>query len=240
MHDSSLGTRRTEQGGERWANSTSSRNILRLLHGARNSDNSERDLVAKAKGGSRIAFQQLVERYQAKLFRVAEGIAHNRQDAEDIVQNAFVQAFRNISRFRGDSRFCTWLVRITINESLMRMRQRRWNTTSLDSLDNAEETILPHQLQDGRPNPEERCSWNELNRVLARRIAQLSANSRIIFRLRDIEGFSIRETAEALNVSKSAAKSRSARARRELRQSLKESLKTAPSTKVRIGDSARA
>ena len=178
----------------------------------------EEYLVAEAQRGSRAAFQQLVERYESRVFRVAERIAHSREDAEEIMQDAFVQAYKNLSRFRGDSRFCTWLVRITINEGLMKVRRRCFNEVSID--DQTEKSPLACQLEDWGPNPEQRYLQTEQHGILETTIAQLPSASRIVFQLRDVEGFSTQETAQALAVSPTAVKSRLRRARLQLRQLL--------------------
>jgi RNA polymerase sigma-70 factor, ECF subfamily len=178
----------------------------------------EERLVAEAQRESRAAFQQLVERYESRVFRVAERIAHSREDAEEIMQDAFVQAYKNLSRFRGDSRFYTWLVRITINEGLMKVRRRRFKEISID--DQTEESALVCELEDRGPNPEQRYSQAELHGILETTIAQLPSGYRSVFQLRDVEGFSIQETAQALAVSPAAVKSRLRRARLQLRESL--------------------
>ncbi len=178
----------------------------------------EERLVAEAQRESRAAFQQLVERYESRVLRVAERIAHSREDAEEIMQDAFVQAYKNLSRFRGDSRFYTWMVRITINEGLMKVRRRRFKEISID--DQTEESALACELEDRGPNPEQRYSQTELHGILETTIAQLPSGYRSVFQLRDIEGFSIQETAQALAVSPAAVKSRLRRARLQLRESL--------------------
>ena len=183
-------------------------------------ERSEETLVAEAKGGALIAFEKLVERYEARVFRLAQTIAHSREDAEEIMQNAFVQAFKNLSQFRGDSRFYTWLVRITINEGLMMVRRRRLNEISIDDSVETEEGILPRELEDWGPTPEQSYSQKELQDILARTIGQLPPGHRTVFQLRDVEGFSTGETAEALALSASAVKSRLQRARFQLRGAL--------------------
>jgi RNA polymerase sigma-70 factor (ECF subfamily) len=152
------------------------------------------------------------------VFRVAERIADSREDAEEIMQDAFVQAYKSLSRFRGDSRFYTWLVRITLNAGLMKVRRRRFNEISIDDQTNG--SSLSGELQDWGPNPEQRYSQAELHRILEATIAQLAAGYRIVFQLRDVEGFSTQETAQALALSPMAVKSRLRRARAQLRQSL--------------------
>jgi RNA polymerase sigma-70 factor, ECF subfamily len=180
----------------------------------------EERLVAEAQGGSLPAFQRLISCYETRVFRLAKRIAHSREDAEEVVQNAFVQAFKNMSRFRGDSRFSTWLGRITINEGLMKIRGRRVKEISVDHPVETEEGIFPLELEDQRPNPEQRCSQGELQSILSKTIAQLSPTYRTVFQLREVEGFSTEETADALDVTPTAVKSRLRRARLQLRQSL--------------------
>lgn len=185
----------------------------------------EEKLVAEAQGGSLAAFQQLVECYETTVFRLARRIAHSHEDAEEIMQNAFIKAFKNMSRFRGDSRFSTWLGRITINESLMKMRGRRVKELSVDDPVETEGGSFLRELEDRRSNPEQRYSQEELQSILAKTIAQLSPAYRTVLQLRDVEGFSTEETAGALEVSPTAVKSRLRRARLQLRQLLNQCLK---------------
>ena len=185
-----------------------------------NGDCNEVDLIAEAKAGSLPAFDQLVQRYEARIFRVAQSMTHTHEDAEEIAQTAFVQAFKHLSNFRGDSRFYTWLVRITINEGLMKLRRRRWNEISIDNSGENEERTLCRELEDWRPTPEERCSHEELRSILATNIGQLPPRYRAVFQLRDVEGYSTKETARALDLSPTAVKTRLRRARIALRSSL--------------------
>jgi RNA polymerase sigma-70 factor, ECF subfamily len=178
----------------------------------------EEHLVAEARGGSLAAFEQLVECHESKIFRVARRIARSYEDAEDIMQEAFVQAYKNLSNFRGESRFYTWLVRITINAGLMSMRRRHLNEVSIDVP--AKEGLSFSEIQDWGPNPEQRYSQEELHGILEAAIAQLTPGYRIVFQLREVEGFSTEETAQALSLSLTAVKSRLRRARVQLRESL--------------------
>lgn len=175
----------------------------------------EDQLVAHAQSGSVDAFQQLVSCYESRVFRLAERIARSREDAEEIMQDAFVQAYKNLSRFRGDSQFYTWLARITINEGLMKMRRRRLHEISIDA--QTDEGFAASELQDWGPNPEQRYSQEELHTILETTIAQLSPGYRMVFQLRDVEGFSNEETAQALALSPTAVKTRLRRARFQLR-----------------------
>lgn len=181
---------------------------------------SEETLVAEAQSGSPGAFRQLVERYHARLFRRAQKMVQCREDAEEITQNAFFKAFTHLAQFRGQSRFYTWLVRIAINEGLMKARARRPREISIDERVEGEEPIRIRDLEDGAPNPEERCSQRELLSSLANAICRLSTALRLVLELRDIRGFSIRETARTLDISATAVKSRLRRARVQLRESL--------------------
>ncbi|HTV57459.1 MAG TPA: sigma-70 family RNA polymerase sigma factor [Verrucomicrobiae bacterium] len=185
----------------------------------------EDELVAEAKGGSIRAFEQLVNSCEARVFRVAQSIARSREDAEEVMQDAFIKAFEKLSHFRGDSRFYTWLVRITINEGLMKVRRRRWNEISMEDAFENEDGALPRQLEDWGPNPEQRYSQKELQDILANAIGQLAPGYRTVFQLRDVEGFSTEETARSLNLSIPTIKTRVRRARFQLRQSLNEFFK---------------
>jgi RNA polymerase sigma-70 factor (ECF subfamily) len=180
----------------------------------------ELDLVIEAKNGSSSAVEQLVDRYEGRIFRMAQNITSNREDAEEVVQNVFLKAFRNLANFRGDSRFYTWLVRIAINESLMKVRGRRRQVISIDDMSENEDRTVLRQLRDWGPNPEEQYSQEEIRRILAMAIAELGSGCGIVFQLRDVEGLTTEETAQILNLSVSAVKTRLRRARLHLRESL--------------------
>ena len=177
-------------------------------------------LVAEAQGGSRIAFERLVEKYERRVFRLAQNITRNREDAEDATQNAFVKAFRKLSTFQGESSFYTWLVRITFNEALMGMRRCRRNVISFDESGEFVDPAHGYEIGCRGPSPEQCYSQTELQDILAKRIQGLGPEYRIVFQLREIEGFSTRETADALSLSSAAVKSRLRRARLQLRGSL--------------------
>lgn len=181
----------------------------------------EQDVVARARGGSETAFDQLVGRHEQKVLRLAQNITRNREDAEDVVQNAFVKAFRNLPDFRGDSSFYTWLVRITVNEALMKIRRSRSHKeVSIDETKKMDDSCLPLEIEDWGPNPERRYSQQELQRILAATINDLEPGYRTVFQFRDVEGFSTEETAQVLALSPSAVKTRLRRARITLRESL--------------------
>jgi RNA polymerase sigma-70 factor, ECF subfamily len=180
----------------------------------------EAALVAAAKGGDLAAFEELVSRYERRIYRLALHITQNREDAEDATQDAFLKAFQHLDNFQGDSRFYTWLVRIAVNQALMKLRKRRPNQISLDEdVDTGEDTI-PREVEDWGPSPEDRYEQSELGDILNTTIAELEPPFRIVFQLRDIEELSTEETAEALGLSIPAVKSRLLRARLKLRQKL--------------------
>jgi RNA polymerase sigma-70 factor (ECF subfamily) len=180
----------------------------------------EPQLVAAAQAGDRAAFEELVSRYERKIYRITRHITQNDEDAEDAMQDAFVKSYQHLSDFQGGSRFYTWLVRIAVNESLMRLRRRRPNQISLDEPVEGEESLIPRELQDWGPSPEQRFEQTELNSILERVIAKLEPIYRSVFVLRDVGDVSTEETAQILGISIPAVKSRLLRARLKLRELL--------------------
>src|ERR1700730_13898949 len=181
----------------------------------------EMPLVGRAKAGDVGAFEELVRRYDRNVFRIAQHITQNREDAEDVVQDAFLKAYNNLAQFQGQSKFYTWLVRIAVNEALMKWRRRRpERTISLDEEVKTEDDSVPREVADWSPNPEQQYNQAELREILTRTIQGLPATFRTVFVLRDVEGLSTEETAEALDRSIPAVKSRLLRARLQLRERL--------------------
>ena len=177
-------------------------------------------LVAAAKKGDSAAFEELVNRYEDKIFRLTKNITGNQEDAEDAMQDAFLKAYSHLQDFHGDSRFYTWLVRIAANESLMRLRKRRPNHFSLDEPIGGDADLMPRELEDWGPNPEQGYVQAEMQGILADFIEKLDPEFRIVLILRDLEELPTQETAEALGISVSAVKSRLLRARLKLREKL--------------------
>jgi RNA polymerase sigma-70 factor (ECF subfamily) len=181
----------------------------------------EMSLVQAAKNGDLEAFSELVRRYDRNVFRIAQHITHNEEDAQDVVQDAFLKAYQNLEQFQGNSKFYTWLVRIAVNEALMRLRKRRSDrTVSLDEDVETEEGSMPREVADWSPNPEQIYGQSELGDILKKTIQGLPPGFRTVFVLRDIEGLSTEETAEMLGLSVPAVKSRLLRARLQLRERL--------------------
>lgn len=184
-------------------------------------DTSELALVQAAKKGDLEAFSDLVKRYDRNIFRIAQHITHNEEDAQDVVQEAFLKAYTNLEQFQGNSKFYTWLVRIAVNEALMKLRRRRTDrTVSIDEDVETDEGTMPREVADWSPNPEQLYGQSELSDILKKTIQGLPPGFRTVFVLRDVEGLSTEETAEMLGLSIPAVKSRLLRARLQLRERL--------------------
>ena len=177
-------------------------------------------LVAAAQAGDAAAFEELVNRYEGKIFRLTRNITGNHEDAEDALQDAFLKAYAHLQDFHGDSRFYTWLVRIAANEALMRLRKRRPNQFSLDEPIEGDTDLFPRELEDWGPTPEQKYAQTEMQGIVGDVIDRLEPEFRIVFLLRDFEELSTQETAEVLGISVSAVKSRLLRARLKLRERL--------------------
>jgi RNA polymerase sigma-70 factor, ECF subfamily len=181
----------------------------------------ERMLIAQAKSGGSNAFGELYERHRSRIYRFAFGILRNRQDAEDAVQRAFQRAFMNLSRFREDSAFSTWMTRIAINESLMLLRQRRANNPLSKADDGDINAARTLDVVDERPNPEQALAKNEVRAAVTEAVSRLRKSLRTVVLLRELQGLTGAETAQRLGLTVSAIKTRALRARRRLREHLK-------------------
>ena len=184
-------------------------------------ENPDLAVLEKVRAGDASAYDALVRKYERQIFRIAQHITQNREDAEDVMQDAFVKAFEKLDQFQGNSKFYTWLVRIAVNESLMRLRKRR--TGKLVSMDDeilTEEGSVPRDFADWAPNPEQNYNQAELAEILRKTIQGLPPGFRLVFVLRDVDGLSTEETAETLGLSIPAVKSRLLRARLQLRERL--------------------
>ena len=181
----------------------------------------ESGLVAKAREGDSAAYNELVNRYSQKIYRLAKHITQNDEDAEDVLQETFLKGFEHLGDFQGQSKFYTWIVRIGVNESLMKLRKRKSDrTVPLDEpLDTGEDTVV-REIAVWDENPEQQYSREELGRILDEAVQSLRPVFRTVFVLRDIEELSTEETAEALGISVPAVKSRLLRARLQLREKL--------------------
>jgi len=181
----------------------------------------ESTLVARAREGDAEAYNGLVNRYSQKIYRLAKHITQNDEDAEDVLQETFLKGFEHLGDFHGQSKFYTWIVRIAVNESLMKLRKRKSDrTVPLDEpLDTGEDTVV-REIAVWDENPEQKYSREELGQILDEAVQSLRSVFRTVFVLRDIEELSTEETAEALGISVPAVKSRLLRARLQLREKL--------------------
>jgi RNA polymerase sigma-70 factor, ECF subfamily len=179
-------------------------------------------LVTEAKAGNAAAFTALVNQYDRHAYRLALNITGNREDAEDVLQEAFLKAYSRLAQFQGDSHFYTWLVRIVVNEALMTLRKRRSDREiSLDErVETDEVDLLPREIADWGPNPEQRYVQDELQSILAKAISSLEPALRTVVVLRDVENLPTAETAALLNLSVPATKTRLLRGRLKLRERL--------------------
>jgi len=181
----------------------------------------ESALVAQAKAGDQNAFTELVNRYERKIYRLAKNITRNDEDAEDVLQDAFLKAYTHLDNFKGDSKFYTWIVRIAVNEALMRLRKRKTDrSVPLDEPVELGEETVQREIAVWEDNPEQQYSQEEWRRILDEAVESLKPDFRTVFVLRDIEELSTEETAETLGISVPAVKSRLLRARLALRETL--------------------
>ncbi|MGH6947575.1 MAG: RNA polymerase sigma factor [Kiloniellales bacterium] len=193
---------------------------------SRNGDGlTDEDLVRRLRGGDAVAFELVIRRYNRRLYRLARGILRNGPDAEDAVQEAYVRAFTHIAEFTGPSGFASWLCRIAVNESRGRLRRRRRVASFDDHPDRRQGSGDIPRLDAVRGeefSPERQATSSELRILLEKAIDSLPEEFRIVFIMRAIEGMSVAETAEALELQQAAVKTRFHRARRQLRHALGE------------------
>ena len=181
----------------------------------------EAPLVAKARAGDAQAFTDLVNQYERKIYRLAKHITQNDEDAEDVLQETFLKAYEHLDTFQGNSKFYTWIVRIAVNESLMKLRKRKGDrTVPLDEPVDTGEEMVAREIAVWEDNPEQRYSREEIQQILDDAVQSLKPDFRTVFILRDIEELSTEETAETLGISIPAVKSRLLRARLALREKL--------------------
>ena len=191
------------------------------MGGWRAEQTDELALVEAARAGDARAFSELVERYERKIYRLAKHITQNDEDAEDVLQESFLKAYTHLDSFQGDSKFYTWLVRIAVNEALMKLRKRKSDkTVSLDEPQDTGEDLVTREIAVWDDDPEKKYSREELAEILDEAVQSLKPSFRTVFVLRDIEELSTEDTAQALGISIPAVKSRLLRARLQLREKL--------------------
>lgn len=179
-------------------------------------------LVARARDGDYEAFDALVALHEQPLYRLAMGIVRQREDAEDIVQTAFLSAMEHLAEFRGEASFRTWMRRIVTNRALNVLRKRRGLKIAPNDCPDGDDDCLPkpEYIADWRDGVEQTIERREMRALLDRALAQISDNLRIVFVLRDMEGLTTKETAEAVGITEANVKVRLLRARLALREIL--------------------
>lgn len=190
---------------------------------------SDTELVARARAGELDAFEALTNRHEQRVYSLALRMLRHEQDAEDVTQQTFLSALEGLAGFRSDASFSTWLLRIATYAALKVIRKRKGLDTV--SLEEATEPAndydaIPHPeyIADWRQSPEQLVHKNEIRRLLDDALAKLPEKHRLVFLLRDVEGLSVKETAEALGLSEANTKVRLLRARLQLREELTRSL----------------
>ncbi len=178
---------------------------------------SDEEVVRRVRAGEQALFEVLVRRYNQRLYRVARSILRDDAEAEDVMQQAYVNAYTHLGQFADRARFSTWLTRIAVYEALGRLRRRK-RVREVDVKEGTEGTGVA--LVSGQPSPEQQALTGELKNLLEAAVEALPRTSRSAFVLREVEGLSTAETAECLGVSEDVVKTRLHRARALLRREL--------------------
>jgi RNA polymerase sigma-70 factor (ECF subfamily) len=201
-------------------------------------DFDDTELLARLKAGDQSAYAKLVEDNASAIYRLALRMMGNEADAEDVLQETFLSAFKSIDRFEGRSSLSTWLYRIASNAALMRLRRNEPEQVSVDEpVERDDGELMPRQFFDFCCLPEEDLLREEAREQMKQAIDDLPPTLRSVFVLRDIEGLSTAETAEALDLSESAVKSRLMRARLKLRERLSRYFSQGPvMSETRMGE----
>jgi RNA polymerase sigma-70 factor (ECF subfamily) len=182
---------------------------------------SDARLLADAKSGHSVAFGELYNRYKRRIFRLAQRIMRNHEDAEDVVQEAFQLAFVHLHDFQGGARFSTWLSRIAINVALMKLRKKaRKVETSIDEHSESDDKSFRDAVTDSALNPEQDCLRQERSRMLKEALAELRPNARRVLELYELQGRSMKEIAAGMGISVAAVKARIFHARPKMRREL--------------------
>jgi RNA polymerase sigma-70 factor (ECF subfamily) len=183
-----------------------------------NSRDSDAEIIQQVLAGNTALFELLMRRYNERIYRAARSIVRDEQEAEDVMQQAYVNAFTHLRQFNGSAQFSTWLTRIAINEALARVRRRGRYEAFDDDLSNVEPFMSTNPVQ----SPERQAFAGELRGLLEWAIDTLPDGMREVFVLRDVEGLSTAEVAESLDVSEDVVKTRLSRGRAALRRALLE------------------
>ena len=187
-----------------------------------NANTRENDLIERVLAGEKDLFYDLIQPYERGVFFATASILGNDADAEDAAQEAVLKAYRNLARFRQESKFSTWLFQIAINEAKMRLRKdRRHLYQSIDAgVETKEGDYIPTEFADWREIPSEALEQSELREALKQALKSLPEKYRTVLVLRDVQQMSIAETAKALGISEENVKTRTSRARLQMRDRL--------------------
>ena len=187
----------------------------------------EAEMIAAILAGDTQLYHELIRPHERSVYMMALSYMKNEADAEDVMQEAFMKAFRSLSEFRGEAKFSTWLISITLNEARGRLRrQAATRTESLDEAPDEGRAVSPALLRDWREIPSETLERKEIRKLLQAAVAGLPEIYRQVFLLRDVEEYNINETALALNISVPSVKVRLHRARMMLQKQLSPQLRT--------------
>jgi RNA polymerase sigma-70 factor (ECF subfamily) len=188
----------------------------------------EAQIITSILAGNTHLFHDLIRPHERSVYAMALSLLHNEADAEDAAQEAFLKAFRNLASFRGESKFGTWLISITLNEARSRLRSKKvMKTESLDEPPENQGPVTPALLRDWREIPSEVLERHEIRAMLQQAITDLPLIYREVFLLRDVEELSVNHSAEALGISIASVKVRLHRARIMLQKKLVPQLKKA-------------
>lgn len=194
-------------------------------------------LVGRVIEGDRRAFESLVRKHERRVFRVTLAVLGNSEDAEEAMQDSFMKTFRHIGQFRRESRFTTWLTRIAVNEALQKRKTRKI-LVPLEEAGKSQNETMPHRFDRWRDDPEKLYGKQEVRQIVESAIQSLPEIYREALVLRDIEGLSAEEAAEALGMKVPALKSRLLRARLMMRETLAISFEEPPTLRTKIGNTA--
>ena len=189
-----------------------------LLEQARNEDWTDEQIVARVLAGETALYELLMRRHNQRIYRIARAILRDDAEAEDVMQDAYVRAYRNLASFEGRAKFATWLTRIAIHEALARSR-RRSRFQSLDAPNSSDGGLMNSAISSDR-SPEHESYNREVSGVIERAVLELPDDYRLVFMLRDVEGMSTEDTAQTLNLTPENVKVRLHRAHAKLRKQL--------------------
>lgn len=186
----------------------------------------ERDLIEKAKRGDSRAFEELLKKYETKIFNLLLRMTGNKTEAADLFQETFISAWKNLSKFRGDAQFSTWLYRIAVNSVLMRHRKKKLKTVSMDAPIETESGEIERERGDWSTNPLATLQNDELRRRLEKSLIRMPEPYRPVFVLSDMQGLPNEQIGKILKLSLPNVKSRLHRARLFMRRELSDYFKT--------------